>query len=111
MKKLSVILVAFALLIGTSISTAAVVTEKEGDKISISQEIGKLLQNLDVELQEDLVSNVLFTINSEHEIVVLTVDTDMREIELFIKSRLNYEKLENNLTPGKEYKVPVRITA
>lgn len=111
MKNVSVILVAFALLFGTSISTAAVVTEKEGDKVSISQEIASLLQNLEIELEEDLRSNVTFMINSEHEIVVLTVDSENEVVEQFIKSRLNYEKLENDLTPGKEYVVPVRITA
>ena len=111
MKKLSVILVAFVLLFGTSISTAAVVTEKESDKVSTSQEIASLLQNSEIESEEDIRANVIFTVNTKGEIVVLTVDTDNEIVERFIKSRLNYEHLENALTPGKEYKVPVRLTA
>ncbi len=111
MKNLSVILVAFALFFGTNISTAAVVVEKDNAKVSISQEIASLLQNPEINLQADIKADVTFTINTEHEIVVLTVDTENEIVERFIKSRLNYEQLENNLTPGKEYKVPVRMTA
>ncbi len=109
MKKLNVILIAFALLIGTGISTAAVEPEKGDDKVTISQEIANLLQNPEIELQEDLSSYVTFTINAEHEIVVLTIDTENENVEAFIKSRLNYQHLDNNVTPGKEYVIPVRM--
>lgn len=107
MKNLSVILVAFALLFGTSISTAAVVTKKGGK--SVSQEIGKLLKNPKFLVEGDMNADVTFTINSENEIVVLTVDTQNDFVERFIKSRLNYKQLENELVEGKEYNVPVKI--
>jgi len=109
MKKLSVMLLAFVLLLGTGISTAAVAAEKVNDEPSITQEIASLLQNLDIELKEDLLSNVTFTVNSENEIVVLTVETENEIVEAYIKSRLNYHKLENSLAVNKDYKVPVRI--
>ena len=48
---------------------------------------------------------------TEAEIVVLTIDTNNVSIERFIKSRLNYHKLENTLTPGEEYQVPICIKA
>ena len=109
MKKLSVILLAFVLLFGTGISTAAVDLKK--DKKTVSQEIGSLLQNADIELEVDVKAYVTFMINDEAEIVVLTIDTEDEMIERFIKSRLNYHKLENELTPGQEYQVPIRIQA
>ena len=109
MKKLSVILLAFVLLFGTGISTAAVDLKK--DKKTVSQEIGSLLQNADIELEVDVNAYVTFMINDEAEIVVLTIDTEDEMIERFIKSRLNYHKLENELTPGQEYQVPIRIQA
>ncbi len=109
MKKLSVILVAFVLLFGTGISTAAVALDKE--KKTISQEIGTLLKNADMDLETDVLASVTFTINDEYEIVVLTVDTDDQTIERFIKSRLNYKKLENRLVPGEEYQVPITMKA
>lgn len=109
MKKLSAILLAFVLLFGTGISTAAVDLEK--DKKTLSQEIGSLLKNVNIDLDEDVNAYVTFMINDEAEIVVLTIDTDDDTIERFIKSRLNYHKLENNLSPGKEYQVPICIKA
>ena len=61
MKKLSAILLAFVLLLGTGISTAAVDLEK--DKKTVSQEIGSLLKNADIELDEDVNAYVTFMIN------------------------------------------------
>ena len=109
MKKLSAILLALVLLLGTGISTAAVDLEK--DKKTISQEIGSLLKNPDIELDEDVNAYVTFMINDKAEIVVLTIDTNNVSIERFIKSRLNYHKLENTLAPGEEYQVPICIKA
>ena len=110
MKKLSVIVVAFALLIGTNIAAAEVGLDKE-KKFTISQEIGELLKNADLPLEKDVNSMVTFMVNEEGEIVVLTVDTDDFVIEKFIKSRLNYHKLKNKLSQGEEYKVPIIMKA
>jgi|TARA_R110002110_G_scaffold67094_21_gene183370 hypothetical protein len=110
MKKLSVILVAFALLLGTNVTAAVAGLDKE-KKVTISQEIGDLLTNADMELDYDVNADVTFTINGEGEIVVLTVDTMDSSIESFIKSRLNYKKLQNELIEGEEYKVPIIMKA
>jgi uncharacterized membrane protein YgcG len=109
MKKLSVILLAFVLLIGTGISAASVELKK--DKKTVSQEIGMLLKDANIDLEVDVNAYVTFMINEEAEIVVLTIDTKDEMIERFIKSRLNYHKLQNELIPGQEYQVPIRIQA
>ena len=93
MKKLSVILVTLALLLATNLSAAEAGLDKDKN-LTISQEIGDLLADADMELDYDVNANVTFMINDEGEIVVLTVDTDDLAIEKFIKSRLNYKKLE-----------------
>ena len=105
MKNVKVLLVATALLIGTLLSTAAVPTPVI--KTNFSVEIAKLLENPDFDW--DVTTSVCFVINSEREIVVLSVDTENIIVERFIKSRLNYEKINSNLTEGKEYTVPIRI--
>jgi hypothetical protein len=110
MKKLSVILVAFVLLLGTNVTAANVELDKE-TKLTISQEIGDLLTDADMELDYDVNANVTFMINEEGEIVVLTVETMDSSIESFIKSRLNYQKLQNKLLAGEEYKVPIIMKA
>lgn len=105
MKNLKVLLVAFALLIGTFISTAANPTPLEDAKFSV--EIAKLLENPTFEQQ--VKTSICFVINSEGEIVVLSVDTDNAIVERFIKSRLNYKKINSNLVKNKEYTVPIRF--
>ena len=105
MKNVKVILVATALLIGTLFTTAAVPAPVK--KTSFSVEIEKLLENPNFDIE--VTTSVCFVINSEGEIVVLSVDTENVVVERFIKSRLNYEKIESHLLRGKEYKVPVRI--
>ena len=110
MKKLSVIVVAFVLLFGTNLAAAEVVLVKE-KKFTISQEIGDLLKGADLNLDSDVKSVVTFILNEDGEIVVLTVDTDDLTIEKFIKSRLNYHKLQNKLPEGEAYKVPIIMKA
>lgn len=107
MKKLSVILVAFALLMGTTAFAAS--TSVATYKSSIAQEIENLLQKHDFALEHDVMATVTFVVNEKNEIVVLNVDSKESSIIRFIRGRLNYEKLESNMTPGKEYTVPVRL--
>jgi hypothetical protein len=68
MKKISVILVAFTLLLGTSISAASFPAEKV--KPSMAQELGSLLKNPRLTLKEDVKVNVRFVVNQDQEIVV-----------------------------------------
>ncbi len=105
MKNVKVILVATALLIGTLFTTAAVPAPVK--KTNFSVEIEKLLENPNFDIE--VTTSVCFVINSEGEIVVLSVDTKDTVVERFIKSRLNYEKIEAHLIKGREYRVPVRI--
>lgn len=98
------------LLLGTNIAAADAGLDKD-KKLTISQEIGDLLKNADMELDYDVSANVTFMINEEGEIVVLTIDTSDLAIERFIKSRLNYKKLQHKLVVGEEYNVPIIMKA
>ena len=45
------------------------------------------------------------------QLFVLSVETDNANLEQFVKSRLNYEKVElEEYREGKTYTIPVRIT-
>jgi len=107
MKNVKVLLVASALFIGTLISAAA--EPAPVVKSKFSAEIAKLLENPNFEM--DVTTSVCFVINADKELVVLSVDTDNTIVERFIKSRLNYEKIDSNLVNGKEYTVPIRIVS
>lgn len=109
MKKLSLMLVAILVLMGSTVSNATVSEEKE--KKTLSQEITHLLRSPKIVLQEDVTADITFTINDNYEVVVLMVATDNVMIEHFIKSRLNYYKLQTKLVPGKEYIIPLLVKA
>ncbi len=110
MKKLSVILVAFVLLLGTNVTAANAGLNKEKE-FTISQEIGNLLKDANFILDYEVNVNVTFMINAEGEIVVLTIDAMDSSIERFIKNKLNYKKLQNKLVEGEEYKIPITMKA
>jgi NMD protein affecting ribosome stability and mRNA decay len=107
MRKLSLIMVAFALVM-TSVTSAAVVTEDVKNNPT-EEQIRALLENPTFEILSDEKAFVTFMLNEDHEIVVLTVDTDNSAMEKFVKSRLNYHKIESVLKVGQEYKVPITI--
>jgi hypothetical protein len=109
MKKLSLILVAFGLILTSTLSAATVPVVAVSSPTSL--EIGELLENPQFLVEEEMEAFVTFVLNKENEIVVLSVDTDNDTMERFVKNRLNYQKLNVSLKQGTEYKVPIRITS
>jgi hypothetical protein len=110
MKTIKSITLALVLLIGTTLAAANPIADKV-NKEEASQEIAQLLKGPLFELDVDTTASVLLIINSENELVVLSVDTEDAQVERFIKNRLNYKKLKNSLEIGKEYRLPVIITS
>ncbi|WP_047246006.1 hypothetical protein [Maribacter thermophilus] len=111
MRKLSLIFVA-AMLLSTGNILASDIDGVKPSK-SLSTQITKLLEdNSFTDEETDLTAQVRFTLNSEGEIVVLSVDTDYTDLERFVKSRLNYKKVDvSKVEEGKLYTVPVRIAS
>jgi hypothetical protein len=110
MKTIKSITLALVLLIGTTLAAANPIADKV-NKEEVCQEIGQLLKGPLFELDEDTYASVILIVNSENELVVLSVDTEDEQVERFIKNRLNYKKLKNSLEIGKEYRLPVIITS
>ncbi len=48
--------------------------------------------------ESDVMAKILFVINQEHEIVVLSVETDDPDFEGWIKNKLNYLMVESEIT-------------
>ena len=111
MRKLSLVFVA-ALLFATG-NVLANDTEGVEPAKSLSSQITKMLEdNSFSDMESDLTAQVRFTLNSEGEIVVLSVDTESVNLERFVKGRLNYQKVDiSNVEEGKLFTVPVRIAS
>ena len=80
---------------------------------TLTTQISKLLSTNNLtENEVDVKAQVRFTINKNREIVILSVDTDNKEVEEFVKSRLNYKKVDmSQYVEGRLYTMPVRIRA
>ena len=110
MRKLTVVLVAAMLLTAGNIF-ANDSKVKEVPKKTLSTQISELLKNNNFnENHQGCVAKVLFTLNNDKEIVVLSVDTEEKILKSFITSKLNYQEVElDNFEAGKNYTVSVRI--
>ncbi|WP_396635145.1 hypothetical protein [Maribacter sp. R86514] len=111
MRKLSLVVVA-AMLLATG-NVLANDVKGENPSKNLSTQISKMLTVNNFTIGDgDLTAQVRFTLNADGEIVVLSVNSQFDKMESFVKSKLNYQKV--NLTEvkeGKIYTVPVRIKA
>ncbi|ADV47675.1 hypothetical protein I2486_01345 [Cellulophaga sp. E16_2] len=111
MKKLSLVFVS-ALLLFTGSVLANDVKKSEKPSENLSTQIATLLSNSNLVIEDELTANVLFTLNEDREIVVLSVTTNSEVIAQFVKSKLNYQKVSlENYREGRMYTVPVRLKA
>ena len=109
MKNLKILALVVAMTIGSFVS-ATTNPIKTVESASISKSVGELLKNPGFQLDQEVDAVVDIFINSDDEMVVLSVDTDNEKVEQYIKSRLNYKKVENTtLGNKKSFKVPVKM--
>ena len=113
MKKISVLFVA-ALVFSTTSLLANDVNPIEPTKAkTLSVQIGEMLKtnSFVLKLGEERSAQVRFTLNTDKEIVVLSVDAEEDGIEAFVKNTLNYKKVDLPVVKeGKIYTVPVKFT-
>ncbi len=60
--------------------------------------------------QSEYAAEVLFTVNSEQELIVLSVTSESENAEEYLREKLNYKKVDH--TPGKYgeiYLLPVKM--
>ena len=75
----------------------------------MSEMIKKNLEN--IEFENDALVDVIFTVNSDNELVILNVKTNNIEIKKYIKFTLNSLKIEEaNLFVGKNYSIKINFT-
>ncbi|MEM9678856.1 MAG: hypothetical protein AAF901_00920 [Bacteroidota bacterium] len=114
MKQLKVLVLVVAVAFSSVLSASTKPEKaKKAESTNVTQTVGELLKNPSFELKHDAKAMVILTINKDNEFVVLSVDSEDETVENFIKSRLNYKKVAEDVSTGrtKTFKIPVRITA
>jgi uncharacterized membrane protein YgaE (UPF0421/DUF939 family) len=111
MRKLSLVVVAVMLLATGNVLANDTTTENPTKSLS-SQISAMLSENNFSKEQSDLTAQVRFTLNTDGEIVVLSVSTDFEKMERFVKNKLNYQKVNLiEVEEGKIYTIPIRVKA
>ncbi|MEN8187975.1 MAG: hypothetical protein ABFR05_12670 [Bacteroidota bacterium] len=110
MKKLNVLIIAF-MLFAMNVS-AAVLTNPVKPTDKLRAEIVDIIgPNCPYEYDKDeCTAEVLFTVNNDKEIIILSVTSPNIKAEPFLKSKLNYKKVSH--TPAKTgeiYLLPLRM--
>jgi len=78
---------------------------------ALRMEIINLMDIHEFDLKKDLLARVVFTLNKKNEIVVLYVLSNNRDIDYYVKTKLNYKKV--NITTNSDggvYHLPLRFT-
>lgn len=107
MKSIKNLVLALAITFSTVLSASTNPTNEK--PLVLETEIGTLLEKPEFKITNDLLAKVTFVLNKNNEIVVLSVLTDNSQLENFIKSRLNYKKIEASGKVNEPYVMPVSI--
>ncbi len=109
MKKLSLFILAFALF---TIQATAAITGPVKPNTALRADLVELIgTECTFELDKDVcTAEVLFTVNSNGEVIVISVNSPNPHAEAYIKSKINYKKVNHKVKKeGELYLLPIRI--
>ena len=109
MKTIKSLILATLFIVATSVSAAENPNSRKTNLDNASKEIAVLLKAPLFEVKEDMEAKVSLMVNQENELVVLSVDTSNKQLETFVKSRLNYQKITSVLETGVQYTLPLVV--
>ncbi len=114
MKKVSLFLVVCLFSLGSVFANDTTNGTEPSQGQKLAKQISSLLNKKNAFAENDLghSADILFMLNNDMEIVVLSVNTDEKHIERFIKNKLNYQKVDlKTYKPGKKYTIAVKIAS
>lgn len=110
MKTLKILVTAFALVLTINVSSANENPLKPS--VQLRAELVDLIgTSSPYQLTTDeSTAEILFTVNSSGEVIVISVISDNSETVKYIKSKINYKKVSHRTSkPGEMYLLPLRI--
>ncbi|WP_339661582.1 hypothetical protein [uncultured Polaribacter sp.] len=111
MRNLKTIIAIAAIFLATTFSTNA--SEKKPSEITkkIRTEIVSMLgSKISLELKESNTAEISFMINNDNEIVIISVDSKIDNLNSIIKQKLNYKKIAvKGVKKGEIYIMPLKI--
>ena len=104
-------LIALVLAFGISSISFAAPTKTADPKSELREQIVEILgYTTEVLCENDIEADVVFTLNNKSEIVIVSVNCENGNLDGYIKSKLNYKKVDVSvLNEGKIYHMPLKI--
>jgi len=111
MKNFKTIIAIMVISLSTVFSTSATATNPEKGIKTLSSELSSFIgKNIPIELNKATTAQVSFIVNNKNEVVVLSVDSNVSELNYFLKRKLNYKIVTvKGVKKGEIYKMPLRI--
>ena len=101
------------LLFSLTISFSANAIEKDPSKVTseLRSEIMKFLgDKVPLDLKSTSTAEVSFMINNQNQLVVIDVDSNLKDFNTFVKNKLNYKKIATKgISKGEIYRIPFTI--
>ena len=108
MKTIKTLLLVVAIMFSSVLSASTLPPTSGPD--DIREAVYELLDNPSFILEENLEAFVTLKFNKHNEIVVLSVDSESRLLEEYVKERLNYKRVDFNISDKNEtFLIPVRM--
>ena len=110
MKTLKLVITAFALVFTINIASANENPVKPSTQLR-SELVELIGTSSPYELLEDeATAEVIFTVNTSGEVIVISIISDNTNTVKHIKNRINYKKVSHRTSkPGEMYLMPVRV--
>ena len=111
MKNLKTIITVIAISLSTVFSATATEKNPSETKKNLRTTIVSILgDEIPLNFKENCNAEVSFMVNNENELVIISVDSSMKEFNSYVKSKLNYKKVNVKGTKkGEIYRMPIKI--
>lgn len=107
MKKVILFVCAAVITLHTAVAGNTEPTDKKDPK-TVTEQVTELLESPQFKVTEEVDVKVTLIVNKDQEVVVLDIDSTDEQVISYIKSRLNYQKLNVGVT-GEKVVLPVKI--
>lgn len=107
----------FITIIALSLTTVFYASEKKpiektnSENKALRTEMSSLIGNkIPLKIKKSTTAEISFIVNNKKEIVVLSVDSKVSELNNYLKNKLNYKKITTKgVKKGEIYKIPLKV--
>jgi hypothetical protein len=106
--KLFVFAIAFFTLNVVSAANLNPINPTDELRVEITDMIGS--SYMDAMSENEYSAEVVFTVNSKSELIILSVNSDNNHLKTYLKNKLNYKKVDHKPSkPGEIFLLPVKM--